>query len=644
MKRSWFSVLQRVGQSLMIPVSVLPAAGLLVALGRVMQSAAEKGSHPFVKVLGDLAYSGGLAIFEQLPVVFAVGVAIGFTGGAGVAALAAVVGCFTMANVLTVMGTALALSVKIQTGVFGGILIGLLSAALYNRFQNTQLHPVLGFFSGKRLVPILAAGTALATGVLLSFLWPPVQIQIEHFGVWIMGTEVGPAFYAAGKRLLIPLGLHHVFYPPFLFQFGEFTTANGTVVTGEAARYFAGDPTAGRFMAAEYPLMLFGLPAAAYAMYLRADLSQRKAVGGVMLAAALTSMITGITEPIEFAFIFVAPLLFVFHVIAAFGSGLLTSLFEIHLGYTFSASLIDFFLGMFNQKNSFWLFTVVGPLIALLYFSVFYTLIGVFQFATPGRQKPGAVLNTEAISSPTPKTSGGLDEKAILVLEALGGASNLVHVDACITRLRLEVKDNVKVNEAELKKLGAAGLIKVGANGVQVIFGVQSDLLKDQIRQLLKQDELEAFLRAPLSGRVMALDQIPDPTFSQGLMGPGFAIDPSENFVASPADATVANLFPTGHAIGLITDSGAEILIHVGLDTVKMKGEGFLPLVKVGDRVKAGQKLIEFSKEKITQAGYSTVTPVVLTNADLFRLNLSWKESEVSAGTPVGELTKFVEG
>ena len=285
MKSSWFSVLQRVGQSLMVPVSVLPAAGLMVALGRVLQQFAESHSWPVMKIAGDLAFNGGLAIFQQLPVVFAVGVAIGFTGGAGVAALAAVAGYFTLANVLAVMTTALGLSLKIDTGVFGGILVGLMSAYLYNRYHTTELHPVLGFFSGKRLIPILTTASALVLGLLLSAFWPPIQSQIEQFGQWVMGSPLGPAFYAAGKRLLIPLGLHHVFYPPFLYQFGEFTTAAGQVVKGETARYFAGDPTAGRFMASEFPLMLFGLPAACLAMYLRAKPARRKAVGGVMLAA-----------------------------------------------------------------------------------------------------------------------------------------------------------------------------------------------------------------------------------------------------------------------------------------------------------------------------------------------------------------------
>lgn len=257
----------------------------------------------------------------------------------------------------------------INTGVFGGIIMGLVTANIYNRFHQIQLPAVLGFFSGKRAVPIITAVAAFGVAVLLGFVWPPIQAGIHSFGNSMMSSDLGPAFYAAGKRLLIPVGLHHVYYPPFLFQFGEFMTQAGQVVHGESARYFAGDPSAGRFMASEFPLMLFGLPAAALAMVLAAPKARRKAVGGVMLTAALTSIITGITEPIEFAFIFVAPLLYILHVVLAFGSGLLTSAFDIHLGYTFSASVIDFIIGYFNQKNSMMLFAVVGPIIAATYFT-----------------------------------------------------------------------------------------------------------------------------------------------------------------------------------------------------------------------------------------------------------------------------------
>jgi glucose PTS system EIICBA or EIICB component len=607
----FFSTLQKVGQSLMVPVSVLPAAGLLVALGRLLQGS-EPGS--IALFVGQVCYSGGLAIFEQLPVVFAVGVAIGFTGGAGIAGLAAVVGYFTMQNVIKVAGEFRGLELAINTGVFGGIIIGLLVAQLHRRFHQIKLPQVFGFFSGKRFVPIVAAASALMVGFLFSFFWPPIQSAINSFGTYIMGSDWGPAFYAAGKRLLIPVGLHHVYYPPFLYQFGEYVTAAGKVLHGESARYFGGDPTAGRFMASEFPLMLFGLPAAAFAMYLRSTPQQRKAVGGVMLSAALTSIITGITEPIEFAFIFVAPLLYIFHVGSAFMVGLATNAMDIHLGYTFSASLIDFFLGYFNQKNAWALWTVVGPLTALWYFGAFYFAIGFFDFKTPGRD----VSDLNGTDSATDNTRGNgvtATERSRQILSALGGAANIVHLDACITRLRTSVVDGSKVNLAALKSLGAAGTLNAGNGNFQVIFGVESDHIKEEIKALMETPTLN--LLAVTDGKVVSLSQVPDTTFSQKVLGDGYAIQPSLGEIRAPVDGRVATVFRTGHAVGLQTNAGQEVLIHVGIDTVKMNGDGFSTLVKEGQYVKAGDLLLTFDLQKVRTQATSTLTPVVVTNLEL---------------------------
>ncbi|MGE0634509.1 MAG: glucose PTS transporter subunit IIA [Pseudobdellovibrionaceae bacterium] len=627
LKNSFISVLQSVGQSLMIPVSVLPAAGLLVAVGRMLQKMNETQQSKALGVIADVAFNGGLAIFQQLPVVFAVGVAIGFTGGAGIAGLAAVVGYFTLANVLKVMSTALELKLAIDTGVFGGILIGLVVAMLYSRFQNIKLHPVLGFFSGKRFVPIISAATAIVLGFALSVLWPPIQGEINHFGAWVMGSDWGPAFYAAGKRLLIPLGLHHVYYPPFLYQFGEFVTSTGEVVRGETARFFAGDPSAGKFMAAEFPLMLFGLPAAAMAMVLRAEKSKRKAVFGVMLAAALTSIITGITEPIEFAFIFVAPLLFVFHVLAAFLSGVLTNAFDIHLGYTFSASLIDFGLGFFNQKNSMWLILVVGPFISLLYFSVFYFAIPLFNFKTPGRE-------TDADAGPVASNAKG-SEKSKEILAALGGAPNIVTIDACITRLRLQLKDSKLVQNDKLKQLGASGVLNAGGGNVQVVFGVESDTIKDEIKKWMSQESSSNIIYSPIDGKVLNLSEVPDETLAQKILGDGFAIVPSNGEVVSPVEGTIEQVFHTSHAVGIKTKEGTEILIHVGIDTVKMQGEGFKSWVQEGDQVKIGQKLLQFDLALVSQKAKSVITPIVITNSEGRKIQNIAKAAHVKKGDAI---------
>ncbi len=476
---NFFKKLQKVGKALMTPVSVLPAAGILVAIGRMLMD--QSG---VISNVGQLMFDGGISIFEHLPLIFALGVAIGFAGEA-VAVLAAGVGYAVFSKVLGTMAGIINISQKtggnieaINTGVFGGIIIGVLAAQMYKRFHDTQLPPYLGFFAGKRLVPIVSAVVSLLAAIILAFIWPPIQIKINAFARFAMSSSFGPALFAAGKRALIPVGLHHVYYPPFLYEFGRFTTQAGEVLRGEAARYFAGDPTAGYFMAAEYPLMLFGLPAACLAMYLRAKPKHKKAVAGIMTTAALTSILTGITEPIEFSFIFVAPLLYLFHICAAFISGILTKFFAIRLGFTFSASSIDYILGISNAGNpmKFWL--IVGPIIALLYFVVFYVTIHIFDFKTPGREEDDDNDDDELVELEE-------DERAKEILKALGGTQNIENVDACITRLRLEVIDDKKINDTRLKQLGASGVMRAGAGGVQVVFGPESDALKDKIKRIM---------------------------------------------------------------------------------------------------------------------------------------------------------------
>ncbi len=617
-----FQHLQALGQSLMLPVSVLPGAGLIVALGRYLQM-----KYP---TLGNIFYHSGIAIFEQLPVIFAIGVAIGFSGGAGVAGLSAAAAYFTLINLLKVMTEARHLTLAINTGVFGGILVGLLAASVFKRFHETRLHPVLGFFSGKRLVPILSIFGAVVIGLVLSFVWPPIQEGINHFGSLMTQSSLGPAFYAAGKRLLIPVGLHHVYYPSFLFEFGNYINAAGEILKGDSPRYFGGDPSAGLFMASEYPIMLFGLPAAALAMVLRAKGNQRKAVAGVMITAALTSIITGITEPIEFSFIFVAPLLYVIHVGLAFVSGLLTQMFDVHLGYTFSASLIDYVLGFFNQKNSLQLWLLIGPIMSLLYFSSFYYLIPLFNFKTPGREED---LDT-SIDSSMPRVE--------MILEALGGHKNIQSLDACITRLRLHLNNINLLNETKLKSLGASGVMKTNSGSAQVVFGTESEFIKDELKKLIQEQKLQNPMKlykisSPMQGELIPLNQIPDPTFAEGMMGPGVGIVPTGHRVVAPFDGTIVTLFHTHHALGiesndLIQGQKLEMLIHIGIDTVNLKGEGFKAFVQQGDLVKKGQLLLEFDSEFITQSGKSLVTPIIITNADAF------KELKLVSEGPVNEL------
>ena len=619
-----FSQLQKLGQSLMVPVSVLPGAGLVVAIGRMLQIYSTHENvvtNPVLNAVGKILFSSGLAIFEQLPVIFAIGVAIGFSGGAGIAGLSAAAAYFTLTNLLKVMTDVRGLTLAINTGVFGGIMAGLLAAQMYKRYHETRLHPVLGFFSGKRLVPIMSVFFVVFLGLILAYAWHPIQSAINDFGTAVTTSNLGPAFYAAGKRLLIPVGLHHVYYPSFLFDFGQFTTAAGEILKGDSPRYFAGDTSAGLFMASEFPIMLFGLPAAALAIVLRAKPEKRKAVAGVMLSAALTSIVTGITEPIEFAFIFVGPFLFVAHVVLAFLSGFLTHMVDLHLGYTFSASLIDFVVGFYNQKNALQLWIFVGPLMGALYFASFYFLIPALGYKTPGREDED-LNNGDTVASTTnlPRS-----EKAQKILMALGGPENLKALDACITRLRLTVNDIGKVNESALKGLGSAGIMKAAGGNLQVIFGTESDLIKEEMKKLIQAPavivakDTVLHIGSPLSGKLIPLSEVPDATFAQGMIGPGVGIEPNSNTVVAPFDGTVVNLFHTKHAIGLESDQGVELLIHIGIDTVKMQGRGFQAFVQQGDKVKAGQKLLEFDLDLVRKEAKSIITPVIVTNGAQYK-------------------------
>ncbi|GAB6137832.1 PTS transporter subunit EIIC [Halanaerobaculum tunisiense] len=500
-----FKRLQKVGKALMTPVSVLPAAGILVAFGRMLM-----GYSGLVGQFGEVIFNGGLSIFERLPLIFALGIAVGFAGEA-IAGLAAGVGYVVYARVVSTIAEIINLSEQsggsvetINTGVFGGIIIGVVAAYAYENFYDTELPEFLGFFAGKRLVPIITAISSLVVAAILAFLWPPIQLEINQFAGFAMDSSLGPALYAAGKRALIPVGLHHVYYPPFLYEFGRFITETGEVLRGGTARYFAGDPTAGYFMAAEYPLMLFGLPAACGAMYLRAD-QNKKAVAGIMSTAALTSILTGITEPIEFSFIFVAPPLYIFHILGGFLSGILTNLLQIRLGYTFSASLIDYILGISNAGNQVGFWLIVGPAIGALYFTVFYVTIPLFDFKTPGRgvektedQQELEVKQASPVNNKVTKETNKEEEedefeyewlldsedRALLFVDALGGIANIEDVDACVTRLRVEVITDSKVDEAALKELGASGVMKM-RGGVQVVIGPECNALQEEIEKLL---------------------------------------------------------------------------------------------------------------------------------------------------------------
>ena len=512
--------------------------------------------------------------------------------------------------------------------------MGLIASAMYNRFYKIELPPYLGFFAGKRFVPIVTAAIGVLLGILMTFIWPPIQQGLFYFSRSMIDANPTIASFLFGviERALIPFGLHHIWYNPFWYQFGEYVNKAGQLIMGDQNIFFAqlkdGVPfTAGTFMTGKFPFMMFGLPAAALAIYQEAKPENKKAVAGIMGSAALTSFLTGITEPLEFAFLFVAPVLFGVHALMAGLSFMIMQILNVKIGMTFSGGIIDFILfGIIPNRTPWYLVIVVGAVYALVYYSLFRVLIRKFNLKTPGREDDNEKLST---------TNPSEASLASGVLKSLGGKENIENLDACITRLRVIVKDVSKVNKDELKALGAAGVMEVG-NNIQAIFGPKSDILKGQIKDIIAgnvpiKSKLEAKdemgeidkryledipedILAPLTGNVIKLEEVPDKVFAEKMMGEGFAIEPLGNVVTSPVSGEITSLFATKHAIGITSDNGLEILIHVGMDTVSLNGEGFTAYINQGDKVKVGDKLLSVDFDKIKEKVPSIITPVVFTN------------------------------
>jgi PTS system glucose-specific IIC component len=475
--RTAFGWLQKIGKSLMLPVSVLPVAGILLGVG----SAKFAWLPPVVSNV--MAQAGG-AVFGNLPLIFAIGVALGLTGNDGVAALAAVVGFAVMVATMGVMAPLVGYEPRtimgipsIETGVFGGILIGAIAAILFNRFYRIQLPPYLGFFAGKRSVPILTAFAAVFAGIALSLVWPPIGRAIDHFSRWAASENPALAFalYGVVERSLIPFGLHHIWNVPFFFEVGQYLDpATGKIIRGEIYRFTAGDPTAGN-LAGGYLFKMWGLPAAALAIWRTARPENRAKVAGIMVSAALTSFLTGITEPIEFSFLFVAPLLYALHALLA-GLAYFTAIeLGIRHSTTFSHGLIDYVVLFPHSSRGLW-FLVLGPLWALMYYTLFRTLIVRWNLKTPGREVED-VTGVAAV--------GAEDSMPARLVAAFGGAANIKSLDACITRLRVELNDVSLASAEALRALGAAGVVQVGG-GMQAVFGTRSENLKTDIEEYLR--------------------------------------------------------------------------------------------------------------------------------------------------------------
>lgn len=483
--------LQKLGKSLMLPVAVLPAAAILQGLALIDY----QKDLPFGVVGGFLNQyvtpfmnAGAGVIFGNLALIFAIGVAIGFAGDA-VAALSALIGYLVLSKILEQIPLQMpfiADDVKLNMGVLGGILVGAWTAYLYNRYHNIKLPDWLGFFAGKRFVPIITAVTTMVLSVLIGMIWHPIQLVIADFGNWVVSLEgIGAFIFGTANRLLIPLGLHHVLNSIAWFQIGEFTNAAGEVVQGDLSRFFAGDPTAGMFMTGFFPIMMFALPAAAFAIIHTAKPSKRKVVGSIFIGSAIASFLTGITEPLEFAFMFVAPVLYLVHAILTGLSGLIMNMLDVHLGFGFSAGLIDYLVNMKLSTNA-WMLIPVGLAFAFVYYFLFRILIVKLNLKTPGREDDDDdEAEGASVDAGTPAAAANAESKAGKVLASIGGADNITSIDACITRLRLVVKDDKAVKDSELKKLGASGVIRLGKGGVQIVFGPQAEALKDEIKKMI---------------------------------------------------------------------------------------------------------------------------------------------------------------
>ena len=718
MKDKIFSVLQRVGRSFMLPIEILPVAGLLLGIGSSFTNATTIETYHLTSILGEgtvlnallmIMNKVGSAVFDNLPLIFAVGVAIGMAKKEKeVSALSAVIAYFVMNTainaMLTITGQILdngeiAESVlegtitsvcgiqSLQMGVFGGIIVGLGVAALHNKFYRIQLPNALSFFGGTRFVPIISTLVYMFVGILLYFVWPVVQNGIYALGGLVTGSGyVGTLIFGLIKRALIPFGLHHVFYMPF-WQ----TAVGGTMeVAGQMVQggqniffaqladsaniaHFSADAT--RYFSGEFIFMIFGLPGAALAMYQCAKPEKKKAAGGLLLSAALACMATGITEPLEFSFLFVAPALFAVQVVLAGSAYMIAHMLNVAVGLTFSGGLLDFFLfGILqgNAKTSWMRVIPVGIIYFFLYYFIFKFMIRKFNFKTPGREdddtetklytKADVNARREAAQAETVTSDDATSEA---ITRGLGGKKNISDVDCCATRLRCTVKDASRVNDGILKATGASGVVHKG-QGVQVIYGPNVTVIKSNLEDYLETapdtyaetEDTEAVqdtavqtqeaeeqkvverivISSPITGVAADLSTAPDEAFAQKMMGDGAVVTPEDPFVRAPEDGEVAFVFDTKHAIGFITDSGISLLIHVGIDTVKLNGGGFEALVESGQTVKKGDPMLKLDLEYLKANAPSVTSPVLCTELeDNQRIHLL-HEGQIKAGEPLFEI------
>ncbi|EPY5345514.1 TPA: PTS N-acetyl glucosamine transporter subunit IIABC [Klebsiella quasipneumoniae subsp. quasipneumoniae] len=641
---------QRLGRALQLPIAVLPVAALLLRFGQ-----------PDLLNVPFIAQAGG-AIFDNLALIFAIGVASSWSkDNAGSAALAGAVGYFVMTKAMVTINP------EINMGVLAGIITGLVAGAVYNRWAGIKLPDFLSFFGGKRFVPIATGFFCLILAALFGYVWPPVQHAIHAGGEWIVSAgALGSGIFGFINRLLIPTGLHQVLNTIAWFQIGEFTNAAGAVFHGDINRFYAGDGTAGMFMSGFFPIMMFGLPGAALAMYLAAPKARRPMVGGMLLSVAITAFLTGVTEPLEFLFMFLAPLLYLLHAVLTGISLFIATALGIHAGFSFSAGAIDYVL-MYSlpaASKNVWMLLVMGVVFFFVYFLLFSAVIRMFNLKTPGREDKAADVVTEEANS---NTEEGLTQLATSYIAAVGGTDNLKAIDACITRLRLTVGDSAKVNDAACKRLGASGVVKLNKQTIQVIVGAKAESIGDEMKKVVTRGPVAAAavapagnvataapaakpqavanaktvesLVSPITGDVVALEQVPDEAFASKAVGDGIAVKPTSNIVVAPAAGTVVKIFNTNHAFCLETNNGAEIVVHMGIDTVALEGKGFKRLVEEGADVKAGEPILEMDLDFLNANARSMISPVVCSNSDDYSALVILASGKVVAGqTPLYEI------
>ena len=703
MKDKIFGVLQRVGRSFMLPIALLPVAGLLLGIGssftnETMLAAYGLNSviHPgtLIYTILDVMSQTGSAVFNNLALLFAMGVAIGMARKEKeVAALSGAVAYIIMNTAIQAMinaaggveampanSTTTMLGITtLQMGVFGGIVVGLGVAALHNKFYKIELPQVLAFFGGTRFVPIISSIVYLIVGIAMFYVWPVVQNGISALGSLVLASGYAGTFiYGLLERALIPFGLHHVFYMPFWqTAVGGTAIIDGVTVTGAQNIFFAElasksttvfSVSATRFMAGKFPFMIFGLPGAALAMYQCAKPEKRKVAGGLLLSAALTSMLTGITEPLEFTFIFVALPMYAVHCVLAGLSYMFMHILNVGVGMTFSGGLIDMVLFGVMQGNAktHWIWiVVVGVVYFVIYYLVFRFMITKFDYKTPGRDDAEEVkLYTRADVNARDAASGsaapaGDDPVSALIVEGLGGKANISDVDCCATRLRCTVKDAALVRQDVLKASGASGVICKG-NGVQVVYGPKVAVIKAKLEDYLENAPKtpaapaapapaaapaapaaaakDTVLAACLTGTVVPLAEVKDEAFASGALGDGIAIEPAVGELVAPADGEISSTFDTHHAVGMTTVDGAELLMHIGIDTVKLGGKHFTYLVNEGDKVRKGQPLIRFDIEAIKAEGYPVTTPLIVCNTDEYAAVTPKASGTVKQGDALLEL------